>query len=100
MKTRTIVIVMLASILSVYAIANTVFIHPEKYCAKMKDGKMVVMHQGSAIMTDVRLDDGTMVKMDGTIIRTDSSKSKLKVGECISKDGMVAKEMKKTKNSK
>jgi hypothetical protein len=97
---KTIIVVMLASILSVYAITDTVLIHPEKYCAKMKDGKKVVMHEGKPITKEVVLTNGTRILVNGTIIRSDNTKDTLKVGECISKDGDIALEMKKAKKTK
>jgi hypothetical protein len=69
--------------------------HGDKYCAKMKDGKMVVMHKGSAITADVRLDNGATVKPDGTVLRKDGTNQVLSDGECIHQDGTSG--MKKNK---
>jgi hypothetical protein len=35
------------------------------YCAKMKDGIIVVIYQGNLITSDILLDNGTIIKPDG-----------------------------------
>jgi hypothetical protein len=70
--------------------------HDDKYCAKMKDGKMVVMHNGNAITADVRLDNGATVKPDGTVLWKDGTNQILSDGECIYQDGSSS--MKKNKS--
>ena len=66
--------------------------HPEKYCAKLKDGKLVVMHRGAVLNSDVTLANGTVVKTDGTIVKKDGSTLMLKENDCIDKAGKVAEE--------
>src|SRR3954471_2410505 len=68
----------------------------KKYCAKKKDGKITVMHEGSALKSDATLDNGTMVKTDGTVIKKDGSKVMLKEGECVNMEGKIV--MEKSKN--
>src|SRR5579884_1316601 len=63
--------------------------HGDKYCAKMKDGKMTIMHEGKAISKHVTLEDGSGIDPDGTITAKDGSKTMLGEGECISKEGKV-----------
>jgi hypothetical protein len=68
----------------------------EKYCAKLKDGVITVMYQGSHVTSDVTLDNGIVLKTDGTVIKKNGSKTTLKDGECIHKDGTIStKENKK-----
>lgn len=71
--------------------------HGDKYCAKMKDGMLVVMHQGNTLTTDVTLDNGTMIKTDGTVIKKDGSRMMMKEGECVNKSGKI-KDMKDSKS--
>jgi len=101
---KLLILLIIGSVFSVYAITGNPPVpakHPEKYCAKMKDGKKVVMHMGSAITADVTLNNGTVVKTDGTIVKSDGSTMTLKEGECISKDGDMSMEKhKKDKKSK
>lgn len=61
----------------------------EKYCARMKDGMMRVMHQNEPITTTILLADGTQIKTDGTVIKKDGTLYVLKEGECVDKDGKI-----------
>jgi uncharacterized protein YdeI (BOF family) len=58
-----------------------------KYCAKLKDGKIMVVQNKNELTIDVTLANGTTVKTDGTIIKTDGSQIILKNGECIDNSG-------------
>ncbi|HEV7231890.1 MAG TPA: DUF6799 domain-containing protein [Bacteroidia bacterium] len=64
-------------------------VHGDKYCVKLKDGRLVTMHEGSEITADVTLANGTQVKTDGTVIKKDGTKVVLREGECVDKDGKV-----------
>jgi len=70
----------------------------DKYCAKMKDGIMTVMHDGTALTSDVTLGDGSVLKTDGTVIKKNGMSTSLKDGECINQDGTVP--LKETKREK
>jgi hypothetical protein len=61
--------------------------HGDKYCAKKKDGKVVVMHKGDPITSNVTLDDGRIIKPDGAIVEKDGSWAMIKEGQCFSKSG-------------
>jgi|SRR5882757_172634 len=74
--------------------------HPDKYCAKLKDGKKTIMHEGTAITSEVTLNNGARIQLDGTIIKSDGSTTMLQEGECISKDGVIATEMHKKNKTK
>lgn len=60
---------------------------PNHYCAKMKDGKLVVMHDGKPITGDVFLKNGTTIKPDGTVITKEGVRTVMKEGSCIDADG-------------
>jgi hypothetical protein len=62
----------------------------DKYCAKMKDGMTVVMHEGNQLTTEVKLTNGTKILSDATVIKSDSTKITLQEGECINKDGVMS----------
>lgn len=83
---------------SVMVFAGNDLNHPDKYCAHMKDGRLVVMHEGKALTSDVTLSNGTVVKMDGTVIKKDGTRTMLKEWECVDLDGKVMEE--KTKKEK
>lgn len=61
--------------------------HGDKYCGKLKDGKVVVMYEGHVLTSDAVLADGTIVKPDASVVMKDGSKMMLNDGECINKDG-------------
>ena len=61
----------------------------QNYCAKLKDGVIVVLYQDNPITTDVMLDNGSAIKPDGTIITKDGNKLTLKDGQCVDKSGAI-----------
>jgi len=61
--------------------------HGDKYCGKLRDGKVVVMHDGNVLTSDATLADGSIVKPDGNVVMKDGSKMMLNDGECINSDG-------------
>lgn len=58
-----------------------------KYCAKMKDGKMMVTKDDVMLTADAKLANGMTIKTDGTIIKEDGKQIALKNGECIDSNG-------------
>lgn len=85
----------LGSIISVYAISGKDPARPEKsekYCAMLQNGKRVVMHMGSPITADVTLNDGTTIKPNGIVTRSDGRTTIMTSGQCISKDGIACEE--------
>jgi len=68
--------------------------HGDKYCAKLKDGKIVVMYQGSALTSDVTLENGIQIKTDGVILRKDGTRNTLSEGECVDKEGKLVEKNK------
>jgi len=61
--------------------------HGNKYCAKMKNGKWMMMHEDEEMRADVTLNNGTMIKADGTVIKKDGTRMMLKEGQCVDRDG-------------
>jgi len=59
------------------------------YCAQSVVNKIVVIYQGSAIIEDAKLTNGTIVKTDGTLIMKDGTKTLLREGQCINRDGTI-----------
>ena len=68
---------------------SIVFEIVDKYCAKLKDGKLVVVHDGAVIPADVKLGDGSVIQPDGAVIDKDGAKRFLQDGECIDKSGKM-----------
>ncbi|MES2592447.1 MAG: DUF6799 domain-containing protein [Bacteroidota bacterium] len=63
--------------------------HGEKYCAKLKNGKLLVMHEGTEVTSDITLNNGTKISKDGTVWKKDGAKMVLKEGECVDIEGEV-----------
>lgn len=61
----------------------------DQYCAEIRDGRLVVVFQGSVLTSNITLDNGAQIKTDGTIIKEDGTTTVLKQGECIGKDGKL-----------
>ncbi|MBL7922377.1 MAG: hypothetical protein JNJ40_18825 [Bacteroidia bacterium] len=61
----------------------------DKYCAKLKDGKIMVVHEGNPITADITLTNGSTIKSDGTVITKDGTSFTLKEGECVDKNGAM-----------
>jgi hypothetical protein len=72
----------------------------DRYCGKMVDGTMTVVHNGETITSDVKLDDGSLLKPDGNIVHPDGSSDALQDGECIGKDGKPAEKRAASPNRK
>lgn len=71
-----------------------------QFCARMKDGKIEVVHQGKAIVNEVMLANGTKVKPDGAVVTSAGRRKKLKDGECIDKEGNILNRAGALKNLK
>ena len=77
---------------SVFAMSGKEEENRDRYCAKMKDGKKVVMHNGIKMKSEVTLSNGTRIMTDGTIIKSNGTRATLTVGECMTKEGIIQKE--------
>lgn len=88
MKTLTFLIA--ACTLTYSAVAgNPTNDHSDKYCAKTKNGKLTIMHEGKELTSETTLSNGTRVSMDGTVTKADGSTMMLKEGECLDLEGKV-----------
>lgn len=72
----------------------------DQYCAKLRDGKLVIMHDGILLTADVTLKNGTQIKVDGTIVKPDGGTIALKDGECVDKDGVSPEKKPKKRREK
>ncbi|MGZ3930824.1 MAG: DUF6799 domain-containing protein [Bacteroidia bacterium] len=64
--------------------------HGGDYCAKPKDGKIEVFHNGKALNSEVTLNNGTQIKTDGTVVMKDGSELTLKENQCLNKNGSIS----------
>ncbi|MCE3225782.1 MAG: hypothetical protein K0S32_333 [Bacteroidetes bacterium] len=69
------------------------------YCAKLKDGMMVLVNEGKEVITDVVLANGGKITSDCTLIKPDGTSVKLQNEECVSPEGNVVKPIRKEKQN-
>jgi ribosomal protein L14 len=62
---------------------------PYQYCAKMKDGILVMMHEEKEMITDVTLANGTKIRTDASVTRPDGVVIHLEDGQCVDEAGNV-----------
>ena len=60
-----------------------------RYCAMLKDGKMVLLKDNAPVAADIELKDGSLVSQDGSIRRKDGTRISLSNGECVDVNGNV-----------
>ena len=56
---------------------------PGSYCVENRDGKTIVTYNGSELTKKVKLEDGTKLKPNGTVVFASGKRVKLTKGECI-----------------
>lgn len=61
----------------------------EKFCAMLKDGQMVLMHEGLPVTSEVTLNDGGKVTPACLVIRRSGIVISLNSGDCIDKEGNI-----------
>jgi hypothetical protein len=59
------------------------------YCAMLMDGKMILTAEGKQVYASVKLANGTIVRTDCTVVKTDKTKVHLKNGDCVDQDGNI-----------
>jgi hypothetical protein len=90
--------VLQVSTLSYQAVARNWENRDSKYCAMLKDGKLMVLKENEAVTADITLKDGSILTLDGTILRKDGTRVILQNGECVDEHGKVLPKDKKDKN--
>lgn len=58
-------------------------------CVMMQDGKMMVMKGGKTkpMDKDIKMKNGCVCKMDGSMLTKDGKKTMMRNGECMNMDG-------------
>ena len=72
----------------------------DKFCAKMKEGKTIVMHNDKELLSDFTASSGVVIKTDGTVIKKDGSRVMLKDGQCVNTEGNLEKKETPKKETK
>jgi len=87
---KTIFSLIAATIFTFSTFAVNITDHNDNYCAKMKDGVKVIMHDGKQLTAEVTLTDGSRLKTDGSVVKKDGTTWNLIEGDCLEKDGTVS----------
>ena len=59
------------------------------YCAMLRDGLMKVHLEGNYLISDLTLNNGTVITTDGTIIKRKGEHIVLQNGECVDTSGRI-----------
>lgn len=59
------------------------------YCMGVRDASLVMMDGKRRLMQDVLLDDGSLLKPDGVVVRKNGYRFLMNEHECIYRDGTV-----------
>lgn len=85
---KTFLLVLVVSLFALQGVFNTPQSDDGRYCAKLRDGKLIIMYEGTVVTGDVTLENGTQIKTDGSVVKPDGETIVLKDGECIDKKGI------------
>ena len=61
-----------------------------KYCAKVVDGRMIMMEDDKALTADITLENGMKITTNANVISADGTKTPLRAGECVDRDGHIS----------
>lgn len=86
---RTLIVTIAAALFSLGVAANNPGKDPGSYCLKNIDGKTIVTHNGSELTRTMKLEDGTRVKRNGTIVLSTGKRVKLVEGECVDENNLA-----------
>ena len=74
---------------SILAPAQTSSQWKDTYCASTRDGNIIVMNGKTELVVNMTLENGTTITTDGYVIKKDGTKTALKDGDCVDKNGNV-----------
>ncbi len=60
------------------------------YCVAKMDGRMILTTNGRTQNTDVTLKDGSLLRINGSLLKKDGTKVSLKEDQCIDLDGNIS----------
>ncbi len=63
----------------------------DRYCAILKDGRMVMTADGRDLVMDVMLENGIRIKTNGSLMDKEGKERFLNNGECVDKEGNSVK---------
>ena len=59
------------------------------YCAMLKDGKLLLIAEGKEIYADINFSNGTILKANCTVEKSDQTTITLKNGDCVDQEGNI-----------
>ncbi|HEY0029259.1 MAG TPA: DUF6799 domain-containing protein [Bacteroidia bacterium] len=65
-------------------------VKPERYCATLKDGKILLMLDNKPVDAEVSLLDGSKVTTAGIVVRKDGTVVNMNDGDCVDKEGNIS----------
>lgn len=85
---KKLIVTIAAALFSLSVVANNPGKEPGGFCAESRNGRTIVTHNGSELTRTLKLDDGTRVKRNGTIVFTGGKRVKLAKGECVDENNL------------
>ncbi len=80
---KKIIVTIAAALMAFNVAANNVGGDPNSYCVVDKDGKNFVTYNGSELTKKIKLENGTKLKPNGTIVLAGGKRIRLAEGECV-----------------
>lgn len=72
-----------AAIMAFNVAANNTGGDPGSYCVEDRNGKKIVTYNGSELTKKIKLENGTKLKPNGTIVFAGGKRVRLDEGECV-----------------
>lgn len=92
---KTLIVTIAAALFSLSVAANNTGADPGSYCVENRDGKRIVLHNGTELTKKIKLEDGTKLKPNGTVVFTNGKRVKLVEGECVNENSLALLEDRK-----
>lgn len=86
---KKILVTIAAAMMAFSVAANNTGGDPGSYCVEERDGKKIVTYNGSELTRKIKLEDGTKLKPNGTIVFAGGKRVRLDEGECVNTNSMA-----------
>jgi hypothetical protein len=80
---KKIIVTIAAALMAFSVAANNAGGDPNSYCVEERDGKKTVIYNGSELTKKIKLENGTKLKPNGTIVLAGGKRVRLTEGECV-----------------
>lgn len=85
---KKIIVTIAAAMMAFSVAAHNTDVGPGSYCVENRDGKTIVTHNGSELTKKIKLEGGTRLKPNGTLVFAGGKRVKLTEGECIDENNV------------